>query len=75
MTEINKENLENALQKNPEQPQISKEEEVGFHKGAVNTLVNERNELLKMMQNVEVVMQAHLKRLEDLGIKVPAKKE
>ena len=44
-------------------------EEIGFHKGALNTLVNERNELFKMMQNVEGIMQAHLKRLEELGIK------
>ena len=55
----------------PEQVQeISKEEEISFHKGALNTLVNERTELFKMMQNVETVMQAHLKRLEELGVKI-----
>lgn len=53
------------------QGNVSKEEEIGFHKGALNTLVNERNELLKMMQNVEAVMQAHIARLEQLGVKVP----
>lgn len=51
-------------------PQISKEEEIGFHKGALNTLAAERNELAKMVGNVEAIMQAHLKRLEELGVKI-----
>lgn len=71
MEKINTDNLEKALDsKEPVQPQISKDEEIGFHKGALNTLANERNELFKMMQNVEGIMQAHLKRLEELGIKI-----
>ncbi|MFB6246317.1 MAG: hypothetical protein ABEI74_01855 [Candidatus Pacearchaeota archaeon] len=49
---------------------MSQEEEAGFHKGALNTLVNERNELLKMAQNVETVMQQHIKRLQELGVNV-----
>ena len=53
------------------QPQMTKEEEIGFHKGALNTLVAERNELIKMVANVEAIMQAHLKRLEELGVKIP----
>lgn len=48
----------------------SKIEEISFHKGALNTLVGERNELFKMIQNVEAIMQAHIKRLEELGVKV-----
>ncbi len=48
-------------------------EEIGFHKGALNTLANERNELFKMLQNVEGIMQAHLKRLEELGVKIGQK--
>lgn len=64
----NKEDLEKALSK--ETPQISKEEEIGFHKGALNTLVAERNELIKMIANIEAIMQAHLKRLGELGIKI-----
>ena len=60
---------------NPEAPQVSKEEEIGFHKGCLNTLVAERNELVKMIQNTEMIMQAHLKRLEELGVKIQKKKE
>ena len=64
-----KTDLEEALNKREEQ-KVSKDEEMGFHKGALNTLVAERNELFKMLQNVETIMQAHLKRLEELGVKV-----
>lgn len=69
----NSENLEKALDKNEQLPKISKEEEIGFHKGALNTLVNERNELVKVIQNIESIMQAHLKRLEELGVKINKK--
>jgi len=72
---IDKNNLEKALSKQTEQPQISQEEEIGFHKGALNTLANERNEIFKMIQNVEVIMQAHLKRLEELGVKIQQEKK
>lgn len=70
--EIKKDNLEKALNsenKKGEQ-KISKEMEIGFHQGALNTLINERNELFRMIKQVEVVMQAHMKRLEELGVKI-----
>jgi hypothetical protein len=79
---IDKDNLEKAMKKVPQGEQkISREEgrtssfpdrneEIGFHKGALNTLSAERNELIKMIANVEAIMHAHLKRLEELGVKV-----
>ncbi|MFA5070745.1 MAG: hypothetical protein WC391_08770 [Methanoregula sp.] len=67
--EIKKDNLEKALGKKDE-PKISRDVEIGFHQGALNTLINERNELIRMIQQVEVVMQAHMKRLEELGVKI-----
>ena len=57
-----------------EQDKMTPEEEIGFHKGSLNTLVNERNELFKMLQTVESIMQAHIKRLEELGVKIETKK-
>ena len=51
-------------------PKMSQEEEIGFHKGALNTLVAERNELAKMIGNVEAIMQAHIKRLGELGVNI-----
>ncbi|MFH1425517.1 MAG: hypothetical protein ABIG28_02185 [archaeon] len=52
---------------------MSKEEEIGYHKGALTTLVNERNELVKIAQVTEQIMQAHIKRLEELGVKLEKK--
>lgn len=77
MTKIDKEGLEKAFNKSEEQKglQMTKDQEIAFHQGALNTLVNERNELFKMVQNVEMVMQAHLKRLEELGVKIQTKRE
>ncbi len=67
-----KEDLEKALAR--EKPKISKEEEIGFHKGALNTLLAERNELIKMIVNVESIMKATLKRLDELGVKIEFEK-
>ena len=47
---------------------VSKDEEIGFHKGALSTLAKERAELLKMAQVVEQIMQMHVKALQDLGV-------
>ena len=73
MVKIKGENLEKAFDKK-EAPPMSKEMEIGFHQGALNTLNNERIELFKMIQNVEAIMQAHLKRLEELGVKIEKQK-
>ena len=43
MAKINKDNLEKAFDKK-EAVEMPKETEIGFHQGALNTLVNERNE-------------------------------
>ena len=56
-----------------EAPKMSKEEEIGYHKGALNTLSNERNELIRIIQIVDTFIAGHLKRLEELGIKTSQK--
>jgi len=56
--------------KKEEAPKMSKEEEVGYHKGALNTLANERNELLRIIHVVDTFIKGHLKRLEELGVKI-----
>ena len=60
----------------PEQKglQMTPEEEIGFHKGAINTLVAERNELVKMIGNIEAILKAHLERLKELGVDIEEKK-
>jgi hypothetical protein len=56
--------------KEAEAPKMSSEQEIGFHKGALNTLIAERNELVKMVGNVEAIMQAHISRLKELGVDI-----
>jgi len=91
MVELDKDNLEKALNRVIEEKKesenqlgemskegevssfLDKNEEIGFHKGSLNTLAAERNELIKMIGNVEAIMQAHMKRLKELGVKIDKK--
>ena len=43
-------------------------EKIGFHKGSLATLTKEREELMRMLQIVEQLMQMHIKELKDLGV-------
>jgi biotin operon repressor len=47
---------------------VKNDEQIGFHKGALATLAKEREELVKMINVVEQIMQAHIKALKDLGV-------
>ena len=48
--------------------EVSKDEQVGFHKGALATLAKEREEMHKILAIVEQLMQMHIKALKDLGV-------
>ena len=79
---LNGDDLEKALNENSDvnentsdKPVMNRDEEIGFHKGAVNTLAAERNELVKMIGNVEGIMQAHMTRLGELGVKMNEKEK
>ena len=50
----------------------SKDEKVGFHKGSLATLSKEREELLRILQIVEQLMQMHIKELKSLGVDLVA---
>jgi len=62
-----------AVKKKEENPFNNKDEEIGFHKGSLNTLVAERNELVKMAQVCEQIMQAHIEKLKELGVDLDKK--
>lgn len=51
---------------------MANEEQIGFHKGALTTLAKERQELMRILQIVEQLMQAHLKALKDMGVDLEA---
>ena len=50
----------------------SKDEQIGFHKGALSTLAKEREEMVRILQIVEQLMQMHIKGLKDLGVDLAA---
>lgn len=45
-----------------------KSEKIGFHKGSLATLSKEREEMMRILQIVEQLMQMHIKELKDLGV-------
>lgn len=51
---------------------VSKDEQVGFHKGALSTLAKEREEMQKILSIVEQLMQMHIKALKELGVDLAA---
>jgi hypothetical protein len=55
-----------------EYTKMANEEQIGFHKGSLATLSKEREELLKIVQITEQLMQAHLKSLKELGVDLEA---
>jgi hypothetical protein len=58
-----------AKKKNEAQaPQANKDEQIGFHKGALSTLAKEREEMIRILQIVEQLMQMHIKGLKELGV-------
>jgi len=50
----------------------NKNEQIGFHKGALSVLAKEREEMAKILSVVEQLMQMHIKALKDLGIDLEA---
>ena len=48
--------------------ETNKQEQIGFHKGALTTLAKEREEMMRILQIVEQLMQMHIKNLKDLGV-------
>ena len=47
---------------------VSRDEQIGFHKGALATLAKEREEMMRVLSIVEQLMQMHIKGLKEFGI-------
>ncbi len=47
-----------------------KDEQIGFHKGSLTTLIKEKQELERLIIIVNTLIQAHVKALKDLGIDI-----
>ena len=52
--------------------ETSKDEQIGYHKGALATLAKERDEFVKLVNIVESIMKAHIKTLKELGVDLEA---
>ena len=50
----------------------NKDEQVGFHKGALATLSKEREEMTKILSIVEQLMKMHVNALKELGVDLVA---
>jgi len=50
----------------------NKTERIGFHKGSLATLTKEREEMMRILQIVEQLMQMHIKELKNLGVDLVA---
>ncbi len=45
-------------------------EKIGYHKGALESLINERNELGRLLQIVDALIERHAKELKDEGVNI-----
>lgn len=52
------------------QPHQSNEEMIGYHKGSIAVLSKEREEMIRIAQITEQLLQMHMKALADLGVDV-----
>lgn len=52
--------------------EMSKEEQIGYHKGALSVLAKEKEEFMKILSVVSQIIEAHLKALKDLGVDLEA---
>lgn len=55
--------------------EMNKDEQIGFHKGALSTLAKEREEMTKIVSVVEQLMQMHVKALQELGVDLQAQSQ
>jgi len=63
MAKVNKKDTKGNKEGN-----ATKEEQIGFHKGALSTLSKERSEMARILQIVEQLMQMHVAALTELGV-------
>lgn len=51
-----------------DEQKISKDEQIGIHKGSLNTLAKEREELARILSIVDSLIQMHMGALKELGV-------
>ncbi|MGB9675222.1 MAG: hypothetical protein ACP5IJ_00570 [Candidatus Nanoarchaeia archaeon] len=54
---------------------MANEEEIGFHKGALMTLLKEREEFVRLIGVVDALIKAHAEALKKYGVDVTKTQE
>ena len=54
---------------------MGKEEQIGFHKGALDSLVKERQELYRLISIVDQLIKLHFESLQKMGVKLTKTEE
>lgn len=49
---------------------VSKQEQIGYHKGALASIAKERLELLRLIKITEELIKMHIKALKTLGVDI-----
>ncbi|MBI4096067.1 MAG: hypothetical protein HY438_04345 [DPANN group archaeon] len=57
------------------QVSVSREEQIGFHKGSITTLLKEREEMVKIVTIVDSLLKAHLDALQKLGVNIQVQQQ
>ena len=57
------------------QDRQSKDEQIGFHKGSMSTLLKERQEMVRILGIVEQLIQMHMGALKELGVDIQKEAE
>ena len=54
---------------------MKKDEQIGFHKGAIDTLWKERQEMVRIISIIDQLLQAHAAAVHKLGVKISQGRE
>jgi len=57
------------------QDKQSRDEQIGFHKGSMSTLLKERQEMVRILGIVEQLIQMHMGALKELGVDIQKEAE
>lgn len=52
---------------------MSKEEQIGFHKGVIDTLLKERQEMVRIVTIIDQLIKAHMTALKQQGVNITQK--
>ena len=56
-------------------PKMGKEEQIGYHKGALECLIKERQELFRLISIVDQLIKLHFGSLQKMGVKLTKTEE